>query len=293
MSVRAAVIVNVVLTMGCSGDGPPPGDDIDAPDVDVPPAPTSCTSSEPFLSETPLAITHAGAVVFPSGLSSDELTAYYTIDRAPGDAVIYATARADRDQPFVAGSPVPGVNTVRAEFGAVVSSDGRELYFAREDMPGIQTRIYRAFRADPAAPFGAAAPLSSLDPLTMAPSVTVDGTELFYRHFWSNTSSFPEIYQAKRLAVGASFSGSRLLAAQVPDEYGRPVISGDGLTLYFTRLEGGIGAISYLRRPLPGGPWSGPDRLPASDGASPLWESPDSCRLYVARAGQVVVLSRR
>ena len=294
MHLRSVFRVGAVLLAACGGDADDAGVTVDAaaPDAALP-----CAASDPFRSSTPLVLQHAGQRVVPSGLSADELTAYYSVYRSPGgptqppESDIYAAHRADVTQPFDDGAPVEATRTPYLEFNAFESTDGRELFFAREDDWGGSIRLYRALRASRAEPFGVPAAMP-LDRLAIAGTVDAAGDELFYAHLSSYVSRTPSIFHATRTS-GPFAGGTVFMQFPASEEPGRPVLSGDGLTLYFSRVVDGAEAIWMMHRPLVGGPWSGPDRLPGGDLATPLWESPDGCRLYVDKGHGTYVLSRR
>ena len=270
MGSKVVVSAGVAMIFGCSGSPVDAGDAavgaIDAP------RPEPCASTAPWVSRAHFTIGHPGRLAFPSSLSSDELTVYCDVGTlfppvVPPDSDVYVATRADRDQPFADHSAVTALRTPRPESGAVESADGRELIFAREDIPGDRIRLYHAKRSGRDQPFATGTPLL-LDGITLDASLSADGAELFYVFKSSYTTSFPEIHHAVR--AGDTFSvGTPVLRSATADEFSSPVISADGLTLYFRRypVASAFVGIWYLRRPLVGGPWSGPHGLPDNRGA--------------------------
>jgi hypothetical protein len=77
-----------------------------------------------------------------------------------------------------------------------------------------------------------------------------------------------------------------------PKGEGMPVITRDGLTLYFSSDRGSISQVWRAKRPKRADSFSIPEpvSLPGvgSGGAAPSWLSPDGCRLYLSTDVSVV-----
>jgi hypothetical protein len=64
-------------------------------------------------------------------------------------------------------------------YAACISPDGLELFFTRAD-PGALPAIYRAVRDDLSSPFGGVQRVAGADGFVEAPSLSADGTVLYY-----------------------------------------------------------------------------------------------------------------
>jgi hypothetical protein len=283
---RIALVVVGLLVPGCSSSGDD-GDDGDDTGAEL------CRSTDPVGAETPLVMTYDGRAVSPTGLSADELVAYFAIYPDPDvpNTEVYEVARGSRDEPFDGGVPVTAVNTTTFEGHAVETADGLELYFLREDNPAVTIRAYRATRASRDVPF--ADPTLVLGDIALDAAVSADGQEMFYVYIPSYTSSYTGIVRAVR--DGEFFAPVDLLEEQSQPwfTYRSPVISGDGLSFYYTFDDDGTYTVKVMRRATRTGELGTPEDLVLPNGGDAvLWESPDSCRMYIARDGSTYVVER-
>jgi hypothetical protein len=100
------------------------------------------------------------------------------------------------------GRIMKNVNTEALEYAPAVSADERELYFTRasqsmagSDAPGARLRIMVAIRTSLDEPFGEARVLTALAGFVEAPTISIDGKEIFYHKKVGGTFV---IYRAER-----------------------------------------------------------------------------------------------
>lgn len=154
---------------------------------------------------------------------------------------------------------VPGVSLQQAgsvNFDAEISADGQTLWFAdgRYSPTGVLQSASIAVATRQGASFvrpaNGATLLASVNSggLDYAPSVSVDGLELFFTRVDSVTSgASPAIYRALRADTGSVFGP----AARVAGASGfveAPSLSADGHLLYFHKLVNGSFVIQLMRR---------------------------------------------
>lgn len=96
------------------------------------------------------------------------------------------------------------VNTDALEYAPSISADGRELYFTRasqrvagSEAPGARLRIMVATRTSVSEPFGEARALTALTGFVEAPTIPLDGKEMF---FHKKVGTHFVIYRAERRA---------------------------------------------------------------------------------------------
>lgn len=165
-------------------------------------------------------------------LSSDGLTMFFASNRTPGgnwDYDLWMTTRSSKDEAWGPASRLSDVlNSNLPEWTPWLTPDGLELYFAKG--PVGNTDIYVTRRSGVSEPWSEPENLGPMVNSGMwddAPSLTVDGLELFFRSsrggesdLWGEAVSLGPIVNSQE---GAIFWGDAT-----------PTISPDGLTLFFT-----------------------------------------------------------
>lgn len=215
-------------------------------------------------------------------LLPDELTGYLW-SRRGGTAQIYLAQRADRGSPFTV-TLVSGIDGGMNQLDPAPSDDGSVLVL-RHSGPGDQLYVATRVTADT---FTGTTLIAELDSSsTESQAFLPIGRDEIY--FQSARSGGGDLYIATR--AGTSFSAPSLLTsiATTSDE-GDPVVTPDGLTIYFRSDRpsaiGGYNIYTATRPDL--GDTFGPAMLvpnintPAEEG--PSWISPDGCRLYISSA---------
>ncbi len=154
---------------------------------------------------------------------------------------------------------VPGVSRQQmgiVNFDAEISADGQTLWFDDGQYSAGGTlqsasivtakRQGATFVRDPASPMQLAAVNAS--GLDYAPSISVDGLELFFTRIDSTTSgATPAIYRTSRTDVNAAFATPQLVSA-ASGFVEAPSLSADGHRLYFHKLVNGTYGIYCLER---------------------------------------------
>jgi len=161
---------------------------------------------------------------------------------APGGAGPTPPGACPKDD-FAAPTLVNELDLAGKLWGPALSNDGRTLYFAVESDADAGD-LYRATRADRAAPFAAATPITELntDGAEGTPYASADGTLYFY----SDRQGQPDIWRAVRTPDG-SFMPPELVPtvnSSAPDFL--PCLSMDGLRLVFGSNRSGAAGQSDL-----------------------------------------------
>lgn len=275
------------------------GDDQLAPDSgidgdatitpDAPPPPT-CDPSKEFAAPVVVAsVSTAGQEGSPR-LTDDELTMYFDAQRN-GDPYfdLYVTKRAKITDPFGSFAPVAGgVNTPgNYEFAPNISSDGRSLFFERQDPFSQNDDFYVATRNDNVSPFGLAAPISGVNTPLYDGKLDVrgNGDELYFVKQGAQTSL--DIHVAKRVA-GAYVTTQLAVVNSTADEYA-PIISPNGLVLYFSsqrpfaagRTDENIWVATRAKTTDDFGLPTQVLNVNSTEADEPSWISNDRCRLYM------------
>jgi hypothetical protein len=301
----ASAVIGLMTGGGCGGvnpgHGPPDaGRDaaVDAPaDVAVLPdaAIARCDPAKPF--GTPTLVSGINSTSRDQGAKLvDDLTIYFGSDRG-GTAGLYVATRTSPTAAF--GTPValPAINATGAASGPALTGDRLTMYYALV-APGNQTGdLYVTGRATTSAAFPVGTIVtgvnSSLDDLD--PFITDDGTALYFDSARDGTAL--HLYVALRQA-STSFGAPQVLTVlntQTVD--GHPVVSHDGLTIYWssTRTDGGAQGgtdIWSATRSSTAGAFANPTRvadLSSTANESLSWISPDGCLVLLQsdRAGGV------
>jgi hypothetical protein len=239
-----------------------------------------------------------GQPEIPTGFSADELVAYFAAYPDPDvpNTEIFTMTRASRDAEFAGGVELTELSSQWFDGNAVETNDGLKLYFTREDSPGIAIHAYSVTRETTDAPFSDLRLYAEFIILSIAVSANDD--EIAYATIPSYTSSLSAVERAVRTEDGLfrradtiAFSDDTFL------EVGNPAFAGDGLSVYFTETShetsGTRHRVKVARRASTAEGFGVPvDFAPAIGDQSVVWESPDSCRLYLNRDGAMYVLSR-
>jgi Tol biopolymer transport system component len=231
-------------------------------------------------------------------LSPDERTAFLASNRGggAGGVDLYTATRPTRSDPFGALSPLP-FNTAADDTHPSLSFDGLSLYFVTAqptpDGGSTGSDIYVASRGTSTLPFGVPTLLTALSGPSEDSFPYAAPTGGMY--FASNRDGDLTIYFAAR--SGSSFAPPAIVESlHEPGTISNlPVVSADGLWLYFASSRGGGGAQGELdvwvtHRESLDSSFAPPVDVaelntPSSD--RPVWISNDGCRMYLTstRAG--------
>lgn len=283
--VAFGIVLPVVWSAGCgrwhfdaqSGD-------LDAgTDPDTGDAAATCDLSAPF--GTPVVISElADPGLAADGtlrLAPDELSGYFWSLRT-GNQRIYYAKRTTRGQPF-SFTIVSGLNTVNNDLDPTLSSDGTLLVF-RHNIPGDD--LWAATPTS-ATTFINPAPIANLNTggVDAQPYLQEGGNELLFE---SKRSGVGDLYRSIR--TGTTFSAPTLIAelSTMTADEGDPVLSADGLTLYFrsdrpASLTGyNIWVATRASTASVFGPATLVPNVSSAGDDGPSFLSTDGCRLYLS-----------
>jgi hypothetical protein len=190
----------------------------------------------------------------PSSLGCGNVNEGSPLDAAPGPSIDAAPAdsavvppRCDPNKPFGAPTPVPNINSISRDQGAVLV-DNLALYFGSDRAGGAGgTDIYVATRSSPTSPFSAPVSLSfNKSGSESGPTLTGDGLTMFYISTPSGGTG--DIYVTKRDNKTSAFTVSTLVdQINMPSvEDLDPFITADGTILYFDSARNGTALHLYM-----------------------------------------------
>jgi Tol biopolymer transport system component len=154
---------------------------------------------------------------------------------------------------------VPGISLLQSgavNFDAEISADGQTLWFddGQYSPAGMLQSASIAIANRQGTTFvrqaNSAALLATINTsgLNYAPSISVDGLELFFTRVDSTTSgASPAIYRATRTDLNSAFAMPELVAAAT-GFVEAPSLSADGHLLYFHKMLNGTFAIYHVQR---------------------------------------------
>jgi hypothetical protein len=220
-------------------------------------------------------------------LSPDELTIWVSTERPEGIGGydIFRGERDDGSAAFGALTPIAAVNTAFVEREPELTADTLTLYCvsnAPSSAGGLDIMV--STRDSTLADFGTPAPVSNINTASheASPCIDADGTELY---FASNRAGSYDLYRAQ-LGAGGSFGAPVVIGELSPGdaEDGAPVISADGLTIFFqSDRDDPLYDVYVATRSTRDDGFGEPVALGESVNTSatewPIWLSNDGCRL--------------
>jgi Tol biopolymer transport system component len=215
---------------------------------------TGCDLSAPFGSITPLASFNAPSSGTDSlSLSPDGSVAWFSTDR-PGGLGAFDIWTAVKDAgtgAFGAATPVAVVNGSTGDRTPRIGADGLTLLF-RSNRGGKGWDILVSTRATTLATFSAPVQLANIDTDSneLDPFVVPNGSTIYFSSNRSGGVGGNDIYYAVQTASG-SFGSPQLVPGAVVNTAaaeGAPVLSRDGLFLYFASDRGTTGLDIYVAR---------------------------------------------
>jgi hypothetical protein len=253
----------------------------------------TCDPSAVFGPPVPVAdVNTSTASNIGARLTADELTMYFASLRVANNGYdLYLATRPSVGLAFTVRGPIEELSTTESERSPSLAADGLELAFTF----GTDVKIAR--RTSTSGPFAAAELLAAANEDLRAdidPFMAPNGDVYFASNRATGAPSRTAIYFVKRLVDGGFEQATAVpvqpsLAGPASDGY--PVLSSDGLALYFgsTRTDdsGDVeGDIWMVRRDAPNAAFGPPTRIGAlsSPGFAdfPTWLSADNCRLYLS-----------
>lgn len=258
----------------------------------------TCDESKPFGAAKKLSV---NTPVWEQGarLSSDELTLYFS--RLDGEWYdIFAATRPSRDAPFGAATAVGKLNyPTNNDQDPMLSADGLRIFFTR----GFgNTNIFGATRASVADEWSTPGYVIDGDTGEVEPYLAFDGSELWFARQQPYGGAL-QLHVAK--AKGTGFDLPRRVDELTPTDMTTrsPVLSKDGLTLYFAMSTHttALTDVFVAHRPSVGALFEAARAVPELTSAAddyPSWISPDGCRIYFtsnrdeANRGELYVAER-
>jgi Tol biopolymer transport system component len=239
---------------------------------------------------TPAAVTELNSTASDDALSlsADELTVYLESNR-PGGAGgedIWVAHRTSVSVPFGAPTLLEGINTAANEVTPAISHDGLRLYYASG---GYSLQI--ATRTTTAAVFSAGTPLAGINGsgFDACPWLSADESQLYFCSVRPGSRGGADIFVADLGSNGAS-NVTELVAVNTTTDEENPVLTADGLTIYFSskQLAGGGAGTNYhiwtAHRSTTAdgfGQSTSVTELNTSGTDVPGWISPDGCTIYI------------
>lgn len=215
-----------------------------------------------------------------ASLALDELTIYFfnndEIDNPNFDA--YVATRRSIDEPFGAPTAIAAVQSGSDDRGGWIAADELAFYFYSSRNGTYD--LFVSTRASTASAFGepeALPPTINTEALEQNPSLVPDGTSMYF-------SRDGGIYRSE--LGGNGFGAATPVGELNVEQATTPVISSDGLTIYFgSGRTGGAGGQDIWRATRDDVDGSFVDivnvsELNLDDFEFPEWISPDGCRLY-------------
>jgi len=245
--------------------------------------PTCLDSDAPFGEPTSLDRLNTDAGEGRPWLSVDELTLYFSSNRAggPGGFDLFVATRDDVASPFAEPMRL-SISTSGEEFSPALTSDGLSLYFTYD------YDTYVSVRDSVVAEFGTPAPVAGINDVAgdYHPWISADGDVLYFN---SERTGNSEIFVTER-GPGGAFEEPVLVGELNTEETEDfPILSEDGLSIFFASARaGGVGEsdIWTAKRSTLDDGFGAPtnvDELNTIEDEHPGWLSSDGCRLYLIR----------
>lgn len=287
--------------VGCGSIADPAIDarPLDAPGPDVgndgPAPPARCAWDAPFTGMVAVAgLVVPGETIYGTRLSSDELTLFASgYDGTSFD--LFEAHRTSATGTFATPRRMTELNSSAEDYDADLSRDGLRLWFGSNRSGASQ--VWVAGRPSPGDRFGVPTLVDGVNAGFEAgqPFETADGAELWFASSRAPGLGGRDLWRATW--DGVRFSNPRHVdGLSSAGEDWAPMLSDDGLTLYFSASNGGQGFDVYrAHRAAREAPFSAPVRLdalntPGDDFAS--WLSPDDCRLYLGQGTGLLMATR-
>ena len=218
----------------------------------------------------------------------DDLTIIFGSDRN-NTTGLYIATRPSPTSPFGTPAPLTAINATGAATGPALTPDGLTLYYAlttAQDTGDIYV-THRNSKADPFAPGTSVTGLNSTTS-DLDPFISTDGSTLYFDSARA-TGTALHLYVAVRQANGSFAAPQALTAFNTNAVDGHPVLSRDGLTLYWssTRTDGGAQGLTDIwmaSRSSTAGDFGAPVRVPqlsSASGESMSWISSDNCMVLL------------
>lgn len=200
----------------------------------------------------PLALVNSASHESDPTITGDGLTMFYTGNAGTSQGyAIWTATRATTNDPF--GNPmlVPELDDAADDQDPSISPDGLTIYF--DSTRGVNRELYVAKRNVVTDPFGIPSPViinGEVQALRTAPAISADGLDLYY------ASGNLELAHATRSVVTADFTFVRELdEVNAAPTDGSPIVSSDGLELFFESFRNAQAEMFRATRPTTSASW--------------------------------------
>jgi hypothetical protein len=254
------------------------------PDAGADVSAARCDRAKPFGAPALVASVNSSADESSARLSPDELTLYLGSARN-GNYDMFVAKRADAGADFSTPTALPNLSTSNDESHGVVTADGLTMYFGLAKT-GNPFHLAVAVRPSVVAEFGAPEVVANVNSSASENDPMIDdGAENIY-FMSTRASNNVDIYRATRMASGAFGTPTPLAEINTNATEHMPVITPDGLALYFASDRGGGDDVWIARRSSPSQAFLAPVLVAELSSASedaPTWVSSDECTIYLRR----------
>lgn len=249
-----------------------------------------CDPTKPF--GTPTLVPNINSPARDQGaILVDDLTLYLGSDRPPSTG-LYKATRSSPTSPFSTPVPLTAINATGAATGPSVTGDGLTLYYALI-APGQTTGdLYVTSRPNRTAEFPAGTPVAGLNSTVddLDAFITADDSTLYFDSARPGGAGVLDLYFAVRQQASGLFDAPQALTnlnTSVTD--GHPVLTRDGLTLYWSSARSDGGALGgtdiwTATRTSTAGSFGTPVQVPelsSSASESLSWIAPDGCSAFL------------
>lgn len=282
--------------LGCGGVASGPYPDAPPPTIDAAPdAPAvvpRCDPAKPF--GTPTLVAGINSASLDQGAKLvDELTLYFGSQRTP--AGLYKATRSTPTSPFGAPVALTAFTATGIATGPTFTGNGLTMYYALVATGQTTGDLYVTTRASKSVEFAPGTLVAQVNSTVedLDPFITDNDAALYFDSSRGTTAL--HLYVASRQPDGMFGAPQALTNLNTTAVDGHPVLSQDGLTLYWssTRADGGALGVTDIwsaTRPSTAATFGAATRVPelSSDrGESVSWIAADGCVAYLQsdRAG--------
>lgn len=185
-------------------------------------------------------------------LSADGLTIMFASDRAGDGVRLYVATRPDRDQPWGAPQPVPGLGTSVLDRAPALGAADLQLVFASQRGTAAVPHLFGTTRTDTAAGWTAAVELTALNSAwqDVDPALFAGGRGLVFASRRTGGGQTSDLFETVRASAAAPFDAAPRALAELNSDFseGDPWLSEDGRHLLFVSDRNGRSRIYEARR---------------------------------------------
>lgn len=253
-----------------------------------------CDLAKPFGAPVPLdALNKSGDNDRAARLTPDELTVYFSSDRSNA-ARIYRATRPRLEESFGAPALVDELQSALpgAFSAALPSANGLELlveHRVTETGGARPPDLYLFTRGAPSGPFANPSPITALNTggTETDPNFAANDLELYLARSTNDTGIDLFVARRESASPGTAFGPTSPLAGNINTNANEtdPVVSADGLELFFQSDRSGPARVWVSRRSSVSEPFPEPVHVTELDGSGdndvPNWLSADRCVLYM------------